>query len=151
MEDLKVLEIESGYDKSTGILNVVNFEEILGIVNEILNQNPVFKIENDSDKKICKERRANLNKCIKAIDRRRIDLVEEFTTEFTSQCKQITELLDTRQKELGVEIKAYEDSLKEVVVEKPKVITATLKYQDAKLTEKIIKFAEKYGIELSIK
>jgi len=152
MEEKEMFELETISDKETHVLCVKDYDVQLAKVQEILEDHPVFKITNDEEKKQAKAIRASFNKAVKAIDRRRIDDIADFTSSFTEQCKTLAGLLDERQKAFGEEINAYEESQKAVANETVvKKITATLKYTDPKITDKLIKFAQTNNCELVIK
>jgi len=133
------------------VIELKNYEKTLEIANEILGEYQAFKIENDDELKIAKEKRAKLNKVVSMIDRRRIDTINDFTSLYVNQCKSLTELFDKRQKEIGIEINKYIESKKESVVSKPKVITATVKFYDEKVVDKLSNFCSKNNCELSVK
>ena len=151
-EEIK-FELDTVSDRSTGVLKVNDYESTLELAKHILDVHPVFEILTDADKKEAKALRATYNKIVKEIDRRRIDTIADFTTEFREQCNSIKELFDNAQKELGQRILAYEEEHKAAVVEGDKVTkyTATLKFTDPKLVDKLTQFAQKYGCELVIK
>lgn len=150
MEQEKRFELTS--IESDGTLQINSYAEFLEGVKNYIASNKVFLIQDKGDLKLAKETRAEINKKIKAIDRFRIDSTEDFVSLFVSQCKTITGLLEEHQKAFGEAIKAYEEQNKAVSgITKPKVITATLKFYDAKVVEKLKKFAEQNGCELTIK
>lgn len=151
-EEKEMFELETISDKTTNVLCVKDFEKQLALAQKILEDHPVFEILTDDDKKEAKAIRASLNKVVKAVDRRRIDDIADYTNAFSEQCKQISALFDARQKEFGEKINAYEDAHKAVVgVAAPTKITATLKYTDPKITKLLTDFATKHGCELVIK
>lgn len=151
-EEIK-FELDTVADKTTGVLAVSSYENTLAVAKKILEEHPVFEIANDDDKKVAKNLRASFNKIVKAIDRRRIDTIADFTTEFTEQCNNIKNLFDDAQKALGEKISAYEEAQKAAVVEAAKVtkFTATLKFTDPKVVDKLTKFAQTNNCELVIK
>jgi len=151
-EELK-FELDTVSDRNTGVLAVADYDNTLALAKRILEEHPVFEITNDDDKKVAKNLRASFNKIVKSIDRRRIDTVADFTTDFTEQCNNIKVLFDDAQKALGERINAYEEAQKTVAVEGAKVTkyTATLKFTDPKVVDKLTAFAQKYGCELTIK
>jgi recombinational DNA repair ATPase RecF len=155
MEEKEVkFELEVVSDKSSGVLKLGDYDKSLKLANEILTANPVFPIENDTDKKIAKDIRARLNKVAEQVSRVRIDSVDEFTRDFSNQCKEIGDLFKARADEFGKVIKPYEEAQKLVAGEalsKPKVITCTVKFYDEKILNKIIDFCTKNGCELSVK
>ena len=152
-EEKEMFEIETISDKETKVLCVKDFDVTLAKAKEILDSHPVFEILTDEDKKAAKALRASFNKVVKAIDRRRIDDVEDFTAQFTEQCNTIKAMFDEHQKELGAQISAYEEAHKDVVVAGATVtkFTATLKFTDPKVKDKLTKFAIANGCELTIK
>lgn len=152
MEEKEMFELETISDKETNVLCVKDYDIQVAKVQKILEQHPVFEITNDDEKKDAKAIRASFNKAIRAIDRRRIDDIAEFTSSFDIQCKAIANMLDERQKAFGEKINAYEAAQKAVVGETAvKKITATVKYTDAKITEKLRKFCITNNCELVIK
>ena len=152
MEEKEMFELETISDRETHVLCVKDYDIQLAKVQKILEDHPVFEITNDEEKKAAKAIRSSFNKAVKAIDRRRIDDINEFTESFSEQCKSLALLLDERQKEFGEKINAYEEANKVVVGDTAlKKITATVKYTDPKITEKLRKFCVTNGCELVIK
>lgn len=155
MEEKEVkFELEVVSDKASGVLKLGDYDKSLQLANEILANNPVFAIENDNDKKIAKDIRARLNKVADQVSRVRIDSVDEFTREFTNQCKEIADKFKARANEFGEVIKPYEEAQKVVAGEsvlKPKVITCVVKFYDEKILKKLADFCTKNGCELSVK
>lgn len=150
MEQEKTFDLVSV--ESEGTLVIDSYEAFLEGVKNYIAANKVFLIQDKADLKIAKETRAEINKKIKAIDRFRIDSIEDFVSLFASQCKEVTALLNEHQKAFGEAIKAFEETQKTVsTIAKPKVITATLKFYDTKVLDKLKSFAEKNGCELTIK
>ena len=150
MEQEKTFELVSV--ENEGTLEINSYEVFLEGVKNYIASNKVFLIQDKGDLKLAKETRAEINKKIKAIDRFRIDSIEDYVSLFASQCKEVTALLNEHQKAFGEAIKTYEDSQKAVsTLNKPKVITATLKFYDEKVLEKLQAFAEKNGCELTVK
>ena len=137
--------------ETKGKLTLANKNLIIEQALDIISEMPTTIIQDDSELKRVKEFRASCNNCIKAIDRLRIDYVADYTSEFEADCNAVKKIFEDKQKELGVAVKTYEDSKKEVVVERKHKITATLKFYDENIIKKIKKFAEQNGCELSIK
>lgn len=153
-EKIEKFELDTIVDVEHGVLEIKGgFENTIALATEIINQNPVFEIQNDSDKKRAKEIRASLNKVVKAIDRRRIDTITDFTTQFTTNCNAVKKLFEDRAAEFAQVINAYEESQKVVVggTDTIKKYTATIKFTDEKLKKKLTDFCTKYGCELTIK
>lgn len=153
-EKIEKFELDTIVDTENGVLDIKGgFEKTLALALEIVNQNQVFEIVNDSDKKRAKEIRANLNKVVKAIDRRRIDTIADYTIQFTENCNAIKKLFEDRAAEFKAVIDAYEESQKLVVGEEAgtKRYTATIKFTDEKLIKKLTDFCTKNGCELTIK
>lgn len=136
-------------DTGEGLI-LKNYETLKEDINKILESNPTYIITDNSQLKEAKNFRAKLNKTIKNIDRMRIDAITDLTSTFTKQCNELVDLIDKKQKEIGKEVKTYEDSKKLVIVETKTKIIATLKFFDEKLIKKITEFAEKNDCELSI-
>lgn len=156
MEEKEVrFELEVVSDKKNGVLKIKDYEKSLNAAAEILANNPVFVIKDDNDKKIAKDIRARLNKVAEQVSRIRIDSVEEYTKEFSDQCKEIAELFKSRANEFGEVVKPYEESQKVVaggaVISKPKVITCIVKLYDEKILKKLTDFCIKNGCELVVK
>lgn len=155
MEEKEVkFELEVVSDKASGVLKLGDYDKSLQLANEILANNPVFAIENNNDKKIAKDIRARLSKVAEQVNRVRIDSVDEFTREFTNQCKEIADKFKARADEFGEVIKPYEEAQKVVAGEsvlKPKVITCVVKFYDEKILKKLADFCTKNGCELSVK
>ena len=150
MEQEKTFELVS--IENEGTLEIGSYEIFLEGVKNYIASNKVFLIQDKADLKLAKETRAEINKKIKAIDRFRIDSIDDFVSLFATQCKTITSLLDEQQKAFGAAIKEYEEQQKAVsTLNKPKVITATLKFYDEKVLEKLTQFAQENGCELTIK
>ena len=137
--------------ENEGTLEIGSYELFLESIKNYIASNKVFLIQDKADLKLAKETRADINKKIKAIDRFRIDSIEDFVSLFAEQCKTITALLNEHQKAFGEAIKTYEDQQKSSTIAKPKVITATVKFYDAKIIEKLQQFAQENGCELTIK
>jgi vacuolar-type H+-ATPase subunit H len=136
---------------TNGELTVQNYEETLSNLIEILKAiNVPEKITTELEKKELKNSRATLNRMIKQINERRIGIVEDFTSSFQRQCKNFVNLINEKQILIGEKVKEYEDSKKEIVVEKQKTITATLKFNNPNVLEKLIKFCEENLIELKV-
>lgn len=146
----KALEIVSS--KQGGVLAVKDFETVKALVDKVVESNKPFLIIDDEDKTRAKKVRAELNKKVSTIDRMRIDSVSDFVSAFEEQCKALTAPLKKLADDYGKEIKAFEDSQKLVspVDNKPKVITATIKYYDSKTTDKLVKFCEENGCTLKV-
>lgn len=152
---MNTFELETIEKKNDGsIIEIKNFEQTLESAREIVNNNPVFIITNDSEKKEAKSIRAHLNKVIKAINQKRISDVSNLVSLYESQCKEIVEIFDKAQKEFGEQIKAYEDKVKEestIVSQEAKQFTATITFTDAKMVDKLISFCEKNNLTITIK
>lgn len=149
MEQEKSFELVSFNNKGT--LEIFSYEVLLEGVKNYIASNKVFLIQDKADLKLAKETRAEINKKIKAIDRFRIDSIDDFVCLFASQCKEITSLLNEQQKAFGEAIKTYEEQQKTSTIAKPKVITATVKFYDPKIIEKLQQFATENNCELTIK
>lgn len=148
-----IVELEEEHT-SAGNLVVKEYETVFNQVATFLDARPVFELTTDDDQKRAKEVRAEINKVLGLIKRRRIDVIADFTGVYEEQCKTIERLLDTRQKEFGKAISDYEEKVKSedvVASAAAKVYTATLKFTDEKLINKISEFAEKNNCELNIK
>lgn len=148
-----VFELETISNREDGVLMVKDFANTYATAQKIIEEHPIVTIETDEQKKIAKATRATLNKIVKAIDRKRIDTLNDFGYAFEEQCNCIKTLFDNHASALGEKIKEYEESQKLAVSEtaKQKVITATLKFYDEKIIKKLTDFAQKNGCELSIK
>jgi len=152
-EKVEAFELETISDKTTGVLAIKDFEATLETAKRIVAENPVPVIDNDEAKKEAKAFRATINKVVKAIDRRRIDTIADYTQDFADKCNQIKALLDDLQKGYGKAITDYEDSQKAVVADTApaKKYTATIKFTDEKLIKKLTDFCLKNNCELTIK
>ena len=140
--------------ENDGTLLINSFEGLLLAVKAYVQENKVFAIQTKSDCTFARKQRAEINNKLEAIKRFRIDTVNDFVTEFNEQCKTIETLLDDLQKDYGNAIKAFTDSQKLVVdtnINKPKKLTATLKFYDEKIIEKLKQFAIENNCELTIK
>lgn len=149
VEQEKTFDLVSIEDEGTLVIS--SYETLLEGVKNYIASNKVFLIQDKSDLTLAKKTRAEINKKIKAIDRFRIDSIEDFVSLFAEQCKTITALLNEHQEAFGEAIKTYEEQQKENTITKPKVITATLKFYDEKIIEKLKQFAQENGCELKIK
>lgn len=150
MEQEKSFDLVSVNNKGT--LEIFSYESFLEGVKNYISANKVFIIQDKSDLKVAREIRAEINKKIKTIDRFRIDSIDDFVCLFASQCKEITSLLSEHQKAFGEAIKTYEENQKAVsTIAKPKVITATLKFYDEKIIEKLEQFASENNCEMTFK
>ena len=151
--ETKTFALETIADKENGVLVVKDYEENLKLVTEFLAVYSDIVITNDVEKKAFKEKRAELNKVVKAIDRKRIDTVADYVSDFEAQCKVFHDLFDNAQKAIGEKVKEYEDKQK-VAIENAASITkytATLKFTDESIIKKLQEFAVKNGCELTIK
>ena len=151
--EINKFELETISDRENGVLKVRDFEKNYELVANALAVYQNFDIRTDEEKKDYKAKRAELNKIVKAIDRKRIDTVADYCTEFEYQCNTIKDLFDCAQRVIGEKVKAYEDSQK-VALENGKgtiKYTATLKFTDEKIIKKLQDFAVKNGCELTIK
>lgn len=138
--------------ESNGTLEINSYDNFLEAIQNYINKNKVFVIQDEADKKLAKKIRADINKRVDAMQRFRIDTTEDFVSTFVKQCKVIEDLLYEHQKEFGAAIKAYEDQQKAVSVSnKPKIITATVKFYDEKIKAKLEQFAQENGCELTFK
>ena len=150
MEQEKTFELTT--IESNGTLEINSYENFLEHIKAYIEKNKVFVIQDEADKKLAKKIRADINKKADAMDRFRIDSIDEFVSTFATQCKTIANMLDEHQKAFGAAIKAYEDKQKAVSVSnKPKVIIATVKFYDEKIKEKLQQFAKENGCELTFK
>lgn len=135
-----------------GTINVGSYEEILAFINGFVEANNDLVIDDAEGFKTAKEIRAAANKTIDLIKRHRIDTIKEYVGTFEERCKNLETILDNFAKGLGKKIKAYDDAQKTVsAATAPKVITATLKFYDEKVVDKLKTFAEKHGCQLTIK
>ena len=153
-ETIETFEMETISDKKTNVLAVKDFDLTLAKAKRIVAEHPVPTIENDDQKKAAKAFRATLNKVIKAVERRRIDSVADFTAEFEASCKEIVAVFYDAERGYKAAIEAYEDSLKvaSVEAEQPaRKYVATIKFTDEKIIKKLTEFCAKYGLEATIK
>lgn len=144
-------ELEVVANSETGELYVVN--DIYKLVDTILDQHKVFIITDDAGKKKLKSWKASFNKIVKAIDRRRIDTIADYTTSFTNECNALKHRFESRVGEFEEELKRYEDTQRETIVEQEKArkYVATVKFYDEKIIKKLTDFCTKNGCELVIK
>ena len=149
MKEDVMFELDTISDVSHGILRVRDYEKSLAMVNDILNSYPVYKISTDAELKEAKATRALFNKTIKAIDRKRIDTIEEFVGEFKTQCNDIKALLDARATEFGNEIDEY--IANRDVINQVKTYKAIITFEDKNMIEKINEFCKKNNLNLTIK
>ena len=149
MED--TFDLEAVNDN--GVIYINDYEKCLEIAKNIVNTYNIESITDDSDKKYAKEIGARYNKVIDVIKRVRIDTIKDLTSKFEEQCKTLSAILESREKELGSMIKEYEAKVKEeagsVAVKK---VTATIKFSDNEKTRKLITdFCTKHSLELNFK
>lgn len=148
-----IIELDT-FKNVQGKLEVSRYEEVINQVGYFLDERPVFELTSEEDHKRAKEVRAEINKVLGLIKRRRIDAVADFVGLYEEQCKTIERCLDKRQKEFGAAISDYEEKVKSedvVASATAKIYTATLTFTDEKLIKKISDFAEKNNCELNIK
>jgi len=153
-ENLGKFELDVVADKKTGLIAVSGKDNVWAIARAIVAQATPFVIQDELGKKKMKGWRADLQKIITAIDRKRIDTIADFTSDFTSECNELKEFFTQARNLLDVEIHKYEDSQKLVVgavATGTKKYTATIKFTDEKLIKKLTDFCEKNGCELTIK
>lgn len=152
-EKIDAFELDTISDRKTGVLAIKDFDATLQTARTIVAENPVPVIENDVQKKEAKAFRATLNKVIKAIDRRRIDTVADYTSDFEESCKQIKAVFVELEEGYKAEIERYEKSqeLASVEAEVARKYVATVKFTDPKLVKKLTDFCAKNGCELTIK
>lgn len=152
-ETIERFELETVSDRNTGVLVVTDFQKTLEQAKQIVAEHPITAIENDAQKKEAKAFRAVLNKVIKAIDRRRIDTVADFTQQFVSDVDEIKQVFVDLEQEYKAKIEEYENAQKIVVSETtaPKKYVATVKFADEKIVKKLTEFCQKNGCELTIK
>lgn len=150
---MNTFELETIQRASEGtIIEIKNFEETLENAKQIIENNPVFVVTNDTEKKQAKEIRANFNKVIKAVKAKRISDISNLVSVYEDQCKQIESLFDEAQKRFGDEIKTYEEKQKDTIVSQDaKVYTATITFTDAKMVDKLTTFCEKNNLTITIK
>lgn len=151
-ENIKNFELDVVSDKKTGLIAIKDKENLWEVVKELVNRTPAFVIEDKEGLKRAKGWHADINAIIKGIDRKRIDTVEDFTSDFTNDCNELKNFLVQHLAQIKEEIKAYEDKQKAVVgTNTVSKFTAILKFTDAKLIDKLTKFAQTNGCELTIK
>lgn len=152
-ETIETFELETISDRKTGVLAIKGFDETLQTARQIVAEHPVPEIGNDAQKKEAKAFRATLNKVIKAIDRRRIDTVADYTSDFEEACKQIKDVFSELEQGYKAEIERYEKSQEIASVETAPTTkyVATIKFTDPKLVKKLTDFCAKNGCDLSIK
>ena len=154
MADELRFELETISSKEGGLQIQGGYESTLAVVYKILELYPAFEITNDTEKKQAKELRATFKKCVDSIDRTRIDSIADYTATFTNQCNTLKALFEERRLEFDRNIKEYEASQKAVLgtaSASVKKYTATIKFTDEKLIEKIKNFCIENGCELVIK
>lgn len=152
-ETIETFELETISDRKTGVLAIRDYDATLQTARQIVAEHPVPTIENDAQKKEAKAFRAILNKVIKAIDRRRIDTVADYTSDFEDACKGIKNVFSELEQGYKAEIERYEKSLEVASVETAPTtkFVATIKFTDPKLVKKLTDFCTKNGCDLSIK
>lgn len=148
----KKFELET-IKSDNGVLEVKNFDKVFAQFEEYVKLNPAFVVKDAYDLRIAKEKRADINTIIKALDRTRIDNVQDLIGDYTNQCKAITTLLDNLQKEYGAFIKAYTDSQKvgEIVGIKKTITITLIDDEKGSKEKKITDLALKLGAEYKIK
>jgi len=136
-------EIESNLGGRKADLAVKNFDKVKSTALKILELNPVFEVLNDDDKKRAKNVRTAFNNAVKAINRRRIDDVAEFTATFVNQCDELVKMFEERSKQFGEKIKAYENAQP-----KPTKFEVTIKSYDPKVIEEARAWAIAHNCEV---
>lgn len=151
-ENIQNFELDVVSDKKTGLIAVRDKERVWEIAKELVNRTPAFVIEDKEGLKRAKGWHADINAIIKGIDRKRIDTIEDFTSDFANDCNELKNFLVQHLALLKEEIKTYEDKQKAVIgTATVKKFTATLKFSDPKIVDKLTKFAQTNGCELTIK
>ncbi len=153
-EVIEKFELDVISDRQTGVIAINGKERTWEIAKAIVAQTALFVIQDDAGKKLMKGWHADLNKIISAIDRKRIDTIADFTSDFTTECNELKDFLNEHRLKLNEEIKRYEESQKVVVATGTttlKKYTATIKFTDEKLIKKLTDFCQKNGCELTIK
>lgn len=151
-ENVQNFELDVVSDKKTGLIAVKDKEHVWEIAKELVSRTPVFIIEDKEGLKKAKGWHADINAIIKGIDRKRIDTIEDFTSDFANDCNELKEFLVQHLALIKEEIKTYEDKQKAVLgTTAVKKFTATLKFTDPKVVDKLTKFAQQNGCELVIK
>ena len=146
-------ELDTISDRATGVLAIKDREQTFALAQQIVSEYPAFLITNDADKKVAKELRAKYNKVIKAIDRRRIDTVNDYTTDFANSCNELKAIFETVERQFKENIESYEEAQKVVVgdVSVTKKYVATIKFTDERIVKKLTDFCTKNNCELTIK
>lgn len=151
-EVIDKFELDVVSDKSRGVIALSGKERTWQIARAIVAQTTPFVITDDVGKKVMKGWRADLKKIIDAIDRKRIDTIDDFTQEFASECNSLKTFFESARNAIDIEIKKYEEAQKAVSnTVKPKKYVATVKFTDEKLIKKLTDFCTKNGCELTIK
>lgn len=146
MEEI-YFELDTLSDAKQGILQVSNYEHTKELVDNILEQYQVFEIIDEDDLQRAKQIRAILNKITKAIDRKRIDTIEDYTRDFKEQCNTLKELIDTRSKEFSANINNFNKDKKYVAEEYVAVVTTS----DAKAFKKLQEYCVKNNLNIKVK
>lgn len=143
-------EIDSNAKGQKSALAVKNFDETKKQAQLILDTYKVPVIQSEDDFKKAKKIRAAYNHCIKAVNDKRISTIDEFTSDFTAQCKEIADMFKAREQEFKAAITAWDEQHK-IVADKQAKITVTIKFYDPKLVEKLKKFALDHNCDFSVK
>jgi len=142
------LTIKTEFDSNLIQLKLKNKEELVEAI--VQSFTPVFVVTNDNEKKIAKNERAKLNNVIKAIDRERIDRVNDLASNFENDCNDIKELIKAKSLEWDKEIKGYEEQQKILVegVAETKAQSYVITIPNEKVLAKLIKFCETNNCQL---
>lgn len=128
-------------------LSVANYESVVLNAKQIVEQNKPFEIQSFEDKKVAKQKRANINKLVDTLKNVRLDTTRSITGTFEEQCKTLEKLFTDLSKEWGEEIKKYEEANED---KKPKesvvVVTCKLFESDKETLEKLEKYLSKSKI-----
>jgi len=145
-----LLEIKTIVDEENGNLTIKGgYDNALSTLNLILENYKTPLILTDEDKKVAKEKRADLNSLLKTIKNERISCVALYTGRFENEVKALEKLIDARQKEFGKAIEDYE-SVDKVVITNPK-ITATITCNSEAQFNELVEFCKVKGIEIKTK
>ena len=131
-----------------GVLVLNQYELLQAEINNFIANRPSLIINDKNDYKLVKEFRTQTNKVLKAIKDERLQTTRELLSAYEEQCKTLERMLDEHQKVLGESLKIFDEQNGKV---KPKQISVTLKFYDTKVIDKLKKFAEQNGCELTIK
>lgn len=142
-----LFELDTIADAKEGVIKISDYEYSKSLVDQILNNFKPFEITDNDSLKVAKEQKATFNKIIKAIDRKRIDTIDDYVATFKEQCESLKKPFEDRVEELSQKINAF--SAKTTF--KPTKYSVTVTLTDEKELNKLTEYLKKKGYEFQVK